>query len=270
MRLTRRDMIKMGALGSAALVLPLERTARGVLQQANRLDPSLLPAVGQLPVQRPEGRQADADDADRAGHLDRPRASGGPRPGRHVEVDYYEFHMRQPKVPILPGLPETLIWGYRGTTPGPTIHAERGRPVLVRHYNDITRQHPVLRYGPPETSVHLHGNPSLPQHDGYASDTTAAGAVQGLLVPGDRGRPHALVPRPRRPPHGVERLHGARRPVPAPRRRGARLGAAAAGEPGRSVRQPLRRAARSCATRCSTPARSSSSPTTTSRARTAT
>ena len=55
--------------------------------------------------------------------------------------------------------------------------------MLVRHYNDITRQHPVLRYGPPETSVHLHGNPSLPQHDGYASDTTAARQYKDYWYP---------------------------------------------------------------------------------------
>ena len=55
--------------------------------------------------------------------------------------------------------------------------------MLVRHYNDITRQHPVLRYGAPETSVHLHGNPSLPQHDGYASDTTSAGFYKDYWYP---------------------------------------------------------------------------------------
>ncbi len=182
MRLTRRDMIKMGALGSAALLLPLERTARSALQLANRLDPSLLPAVGQLPFSVPKVAKPTRTTLTVPGTWINPAHEAGRDPVP-VEVDYYEFHMRQPKVPILPGLPETLIWGYRGTTPGPTIHAERGRPVLVRHYNDITRQHPVLRYGAPETSVHLHGNPSLPQHDGYASDTTSAGVYKDYWYP---------------------------------------------------------------------------------------
>ena len=172
----------MGALGSAALLLPLERTARSALQLANRLDPSLLPAVGQLPFSVPKVAKPTRTTLTVPGTwIDAAHEAG--RDPVPVEVDYYEFHMRQPKVPILPGLPDTLIWGYRGTVPGPTIHAERGRPVLVRHYNDITRQHPVLRYGAPETSVHLHGNPSLPQHDGYASDTTAAGFYKDYWYP---------------------------------------------------------------------------------------
>jgi FtsP/CotA-like multicopper oxidase with cupredoxin domain len=182
MKLSRRDLIKMGALGSAALVLPLERSARTALQLANRLDPALLPAVGQLPFAVPKVAKPTRTTLTVPGTWIDPGHPSGRDPVA-TEVDYYEFHMRQPKVPILPGLPETLIWGYRGTAPGPTIHVERGRPVLVRHYNDITRQHPVLRYGPPETSVHLHGNPSLPQHDGSASDTTAPGWYKDYWYP---------------------------------------------------------------------------------------
>jgi hypothetical protein len=46
---TRRHLLKLGVLGSAALILPVERLARTSLQHANRLDPKRLPAVGQLP-----------------------------------------------------------------------------------------------------------------------------------------------------------------------------------------------------------------------------
>ncbi len=172
MDLTRRDLMKLGALGSAALVLPLERTARSVLQQANRLDPSRFPAVGQLPFRVPPSARPTPLMVTVPGTWIDPAHPAGTDPVQ-IEVDYYASHMRQVRVPIMPGLPPTWIWGYQGTTPGPTIHVERGRPALVRHYNDMPDQHPVLRYGPPRTSVHLHGNASLPQHDGYASDTTA-------------------------------------------------------------------------------------------------
>lgn len=55
--------------------------------------------------------------------------------------------------------------------------------MLVRHFNDMYDQHSVLKYGPPKTSVHLHGNASLPQHDGYASDTTSCGQYKDYWYP---------------------------------------------------------------------------------------
>jgi spore coat protein A, manganese oxidase len=171
MQLTRRDLVKLGVLGTAALALPLERTARSALQVANRLDPARFPAVGQLPFAVPFDATPVPMTVQVPGVWIKPDHPAGRNPVS-VLVDYYELRMQQAPVPMIPGVNDTQIWGYGGTAPGPTIHAEHGRPVLVRHYNALTDQHPVLLYGPPQTSVHLHGNPSLPQHDGYASDTT--------------------------------------------------------------------------------------------------
>jgi FtsP/CotA-like multicopper oxidase with cupredoxin domain len=182
MELTRRNLIKMGALGSAALVLPLERNARTALQQANRLDPSRFPAVGQLPFRVPAVETPTPLTVKVPGTWIDPAHPAGRDPVA-IEVDYYECHMQQTRVPILPGLPPTWIWGYEGAFPGPTFHAQHGRPVLVRHFNDMPDQHPVLLYGAPQTSVHLHGNPSLPQHDGYASDTTDTGWYKDYWYP---------------------------------------------------------------------------------------
>jgi spore coat protein A, manganese oxidase len=49
-------------------------------------------------------------------------------------TDYYEIVQREECVEILPGR-HTKIWGYDGTFPGPTIKAQRGRTVIVRHVN---------------------------------------------------------------------------------------------------------------------------------------
>jgi FtsP/CotA-like multicopper oxidase with cupredoxin domain len=179
---TRRNFLKLGAIAGAALLIPLERTARTALQQANRLDPALLPGVGQLPFRVPPSATPIRTTLTVPGTwIDPAHPAGTDRVA--TEVDYYASHMRQVRVPILPGQPPTWIWAYQGVTPGPTIHAERGRPVLVRHFNDMPDQHPVLLYGPPETSVHLHGNASLPQHDGYASDTTPPGSWKDYWYP---------------------------------------------------------------------------------------
>jgi spore coat protein A len=41
-------------------------------------------------------------------------------------------------------LPESPIWGYDGTVPGPTIEVERGQPVTVEWRNE-PRRPPTLR-----------------------------------------------------------------------------------------------------------------------------
>ena len=35
-------------------------------------------------------------------------------------------------------LPESAIWGYDGTVPGPAIEAERGQPVTVQWRNELS------------------------------------------------------------------------------------------------------------------------------------
>ena len=172
MELSRRDLMKYGVLGSAALLLPLERTARTQLLIKDRMPASGLPKPYTLPFQVP------------------PVAVPYKRAGG---TDFYSMHMVAQKVPVLgPGKPSTLIFGYARTdaagntmaptTPGPTIHVERGRRVAVRHCQELPAIHPDQRY-PTTTSVHLHGSASLPQYDGYASDVTGTGQFKDYFYP---------------------------------------------------------------------------------------
>jgi spore coat protein A, manganese oxidase len=154
-KFNRRDMLKMSLLGTAALGLPIERAARTQLA-VPRLSENQLPRPFQTeftvpPVADPVHRDAT--------------------------TDYYEMTMKQGQVQIIPGLPKTEVWGYEGITPGPTIVAQRGRNVVVRHRNEIwsdLHEH---------TSVHLHGNASKPQYDGYANDTTTPGEYKDYRYP---------------------------------------------------------------------------------------
>src|SRR5215469_7097024 len=41
-------------------------------------------------------------------------------------------------------LPESAIWGYDGTVPGPTIEAERGQPITVQWRNELDSTLPVV------------------------------------------------------------------------------------------------------------------------------
>ena len=75
------------------------------------------------------------------------------------EADYYEITQRVAAATILPSA-TTLIWGYNGMFPGPTIMSRRGRPAVVTHTNEL----------PVPTVVHLHGGRTPQESDGYPTD----------------------------------------------------------------------------------------------------
>jgi FtsP/CotA-like multicopper oxidase with cupredoxin domain len=82
-------------------------------------------------------------------------------------------------------MPPTDIFGYNGVTPGPTIRATRGRRAVVRQINALPSRHPTLGYET-TTSVHLHGNASEPQYDGWANDVTPPGHYKDYIYPHDQ------------------------------------------------------------------------------------
>ena len=147
----------------------------------------------------------------------------------------YRITQRVGQAEILPGV-RTPVLGYDGIFPGPTIEARRGRPVVVRHRNEL----------PVPTVVHLHGGHTAgrrttagrstwccrpatpaagPGTHGMVGDARRGGA--GLpLSDGDQRAADALVPRP---PDGLHRSAGlprAGRLPPGPRRRRGRAAAA--------------------------------------------
>jgi FtsP/CotA-like multicopper oxidase with cupredoxin domain len=102
-------------------------------------------------------------------------------------------------------LPESTVWGFQGSVPGPTIEAERGQPVTVEWRNELDGMFPVvatvaptavdadgvpvqcvpgLSGGRPEaevarltgnTVVHLHGGLTPASYDGWAENLFAPG-----------------------------------------------------------------------------------------------
>jgi spore coat protein A, manganese oxidase len=158
-QVSRRDVLKFSALGAAALTLPLERVVRA--KTVSQIAASKLPAPYTLPFQVP------------------PVVDG--RAGGVVTL-----HQTARQVSILPGY-QTTIFGYglpgQGpTTPGPTIHAQRGVPLTVMQANKLPALHPFLNYDP-WTSTHLHGSASKPQYDGYASDITKVNQTKRYVYP---------------------------------------------------------------------------------------
>ncbi|MBJ7453291.1 MAG: multicopper oxidase domain-containing protein, partial [Blastococcus sp.] len=96
-----------------------------------------------------------------------------------VQRQFFSIEQRPFGAQIIPGL-TTRMWGYNGQFPGPTIRATRNVPIVVRQSNLLPASHPTLGYVP-ATSTHLHGSPSRPQYDGYASDLTRPGQYKDYL-----------------------------------------------------------------------------------------
>jgi spore coat protein A, manganese oxidase len=165
MQLSRRDLLKVGLFSSAALVLPAERIARTQLAVADRMPTSKLPDPFTMPFQVPPAAA---------------KAQVG-------NFDYFDIYQRQAQVKILPDK-LTTIWGYADgpnglpVTPGPTIYVDQKRPAVVRQTCELPERHPELGYSV-WTSTHLHGSCSLPQYDGYASDTTNPGQAKDYHYP---------------------------------------------------------------------------------------
>jgi FtsP/CotA-like multicopper oxidase with cupredoxin domain len=165
--LTRRDVLKISALGAAAIALPFGISVSGA--RASQLPDRLMP--------RPYARQDRFVRPPVAIRTGVERPTGGP------ERDVYTMTMRPFGARVIPGL-TTTMWGYNGVFPGPTFRAARHRRFRVRFINDLPVRHPVLGYEP-ATSTHFHGGQSLPQYDGYASDITRPGQFKDYLYDND-------------------------------------------------------------------------------------
>ena len=149
MSLSRRDVIKTGVFAGAAVALPAAKLAGVGAATAAAFPSALLPKPFTVPFAPPPVAVPYRQDA---------------------TCDYYKMSMQAVDAEVIPGY-KTMLFGYNGSVPGPTIVATQGRQVVVRHMNALPAQHPTLGYTP-WTSVHLHGSASLPQYDGYASDIT--------------------------------------------------------------------------------------------------
>lgn len=154
MKITRREAIKLGLLGSSTLLSPLGFPDIALAQFSPQIQPF------QLPFRVPPVLKPVRSDQ---------------------TTDYYEITMQKSQVEILPGR-STPIWGYNGITPGPTIRqrggkrSEGGRGSVVRFINHLDIN----------TVIHLHGMASLPQYDGYAEDFIPPNHYKDYIYPNDR------------------------------------------------------------------------------------
>jgi spore coat protein A, manganese oxidase len=139
MTVTRRGVLKTGAIASVGLGLPLGVASRPL---ARILEPMRVesPRVERFEVPLPIPPVLEPERTDET-------------------TDYYELTQREATAVILPGY-ETTIWGYDGIFPGPTVEARRDREVVITQKNEL----------PVPVATHLHGGVTPPESDGYPTD----------------------------------------------------------------------------------------------------
>jgi spore coat protein A len=98
-------------------------------------------------------------------------------------------------------LDPTVVWGYDGVYPGPTIEARRNEAITVRWVNRLPGRHHLrvdsCLHGPhsyddkhshprPRTVVHLHGGHVPPESDGYPEATLLPGENTAYAYPNEQ------------------------------------------------------------------------------------
>jgi FtsP/CotA-like multicopper oxidase with cupredoxin domain len=171
MALSRREMLKVGALGLVGTAgigamggVPFGNTL--LAREASALDPSRLPRPFAHRFTRPPVLRPIDWEYDEAGRLVR---------------QVYEVTAKQTSANIIPGL-RTRLWGYNGLVPGPTIKVPQGVEATLRVRNKLPKTHPLWGHDF-NLSTHLHGSASLPQYDGYADDLTHPGDYKDYEYP---------------------------------------------------------------------------------------
>jgi FtsP/CotA-like multicopper oxidase with cupredoxin domain len=160
MALSRREMLKVGALGVVGTAgvgglgtLPFGGTV--LARDAGALDQSQLPTPFRTRFSRPPVLRPTHWEYDETGRLVQQR---------------FDIVARETSAGIVPGF-RTRMWGYNGLVPGPTIKMRRGVEAVVRVHNRLPETHPLFGHAF-DISTHLHGSASLPEYDGYADDLT--------------------------------------------------------------------------------------------------
>ncbi|MFV2019033.1 multicopper oxidase family protein [Micromonospora sp. LOL_023] len=150
--LNRREIIKLGALGSAVLALPVDRVLRATVGEPTAAPSVATPFSVRMPIPAVLRRT-----------------------GVTANTDHYEIRIREVQAELVPGL-LTTVRTYNGEFPGPTIRAFRGRRTIVRQVNELGHN----------VAVHLHGGHVPPGEDGHPLDVIPPGGSRTYRYPNEQ------------------------------------------------------------------------------------
>ncbi len=175
-RLSRRDLMKMGLLTSAGLLIPKRGLSARALNSAGEPtlwmpSPPATPYVEPLfipPIAQPVPALSPAPTA-------APNTGAGEGRTRNHQAftqfppqKYYEVHQREELISVHPDFPPQRLWTFNGTVPGQTYVAQYGQPILVRNFNDLPNDNGG--FGLQSVSTHLHNGHTPSESDGFPCD----------------------------------------------------------------------------------------------------
>jgi FtsP/CotA-like multicopper oxidase with cupredoxin domain len=178
-QLSRRRMFQMGLMSGAALLVPkstLLPASIGTGGGDTPTSPPTTPFRVQLPIPPIAQPVGSLNPAPAAEYL---KDFGEAKREPHQYWDLfppkqlYEMHIAETPQQFHPELPPAAIWGFNGSTPGPTFHARYGVPIVVRFRNELPPHH--IGFGMPQVSIHLHNGHTAPASDGFPGNFYESG-----------------------------------------------------------------------------------------------
>jgi spore coat protein A len=176
--LNRREFLQVSGMAFAGLALGQSNAHRtGIIARPLLNVDGLEKFVDVLPIPRmarPVGMRAHPADSGQ-------------------KIPYYRLTTSQFQSKIHRDVSPTSLWGYDNSSPGPTVEARSGEPLLVEWVNELPPthmlpiDHTVHGAGKdvPEVRVvtHLHGAKVRPENDGYPEDWCTRGASKTYFYP---------------------------------------------------------------------------------------
>lgn len=165
--ITRRKMIHRGALGLVALAAPSKLLAQLVAKPG---DPICRPTV----LVKSAARSLAKSSPILTPFVDALRIPPVLAPAVRGKTHFYTLTMRAGLAKLHRDLPTTVVWGFNGLYPGPTIRATKGQPVVIRQVNHLPDHAGHDGMGAPLPAVHLHGAHVAPLDDGHPREAIPA------------------------------------------------------------------------------------------------
>src|SRR5262249_7675169 len=186
--LSRREMLRMGLLTGAGLLVPMSGLSVRARTSAGRLvsggsgsgsGPSSPPttpfvqAFTRMTVKQPTAVLNPAptiapNTAAGEGRIISHQAFNQFPPAR-----FYEVEQRLANIVTHPQLPVQPLWGFDGMVPGPLYVERYGRPILVRNHNNLPANNGG--FGRNLVTTHLHNGHTPAESDGNPCDFFGVG-----------------------------------------------------------------------------------------------
>jgi FtsP/CotA-like multicopper oxidase with cupredoxin domain len=179
--LNRREMLKMGLMTSAGLLVSMQglsvrarNSAGHLLDSGSGSGPSSPPTrpfvqpFTRMTVKQPVAALNPAPSAIPNNGAGEGRLITHQAFSQFAPVKFYEVEQKLANIVTHPDLPVQPLWGFDGLVPGPLYVERYGRPVLVRNRNNLPANNGG--FGKNLVTTHLHNGHTPAESDGNPCD----------------------------------------------------------------------------------------------------